>query len=685
MKKSVIAKILICIMFPAFFLLGGCDFDNNEIPKNAQLEQMQENLEKDPDFYKKFTYTYYNSDGKKLTASAFQEAYVFVDPGKDGRYDDRKTGKVVGFAELANREMSILSQDIAYKLLSVYGGVNTAENQSIEEIIKNIETGEIYNSTFNVKNDKVASLGKFEDDDKLKYNNDKEVKKYNLDDFFTLSLLNANKSEVDEKRITDENWKSISNMFVLEDAILGAGQGVIFDESTHQMVVSPIKDTSRVWQSEIVGANGLDSLATLIENKIRLIKTGGTNDVYVIDHLGFTNSEISSIKKVVLDEIIGEQNVANDEIAKSELVKNSNDVLVNQGVFVTLNDDGTINSSSAYGVKLQEYIDGTITLEQFSNLPEFKSYAKMFTYKAYTDVVNKIVDLAINNSEYDGDDLVDAEENPLYFLYPRISVMIVPGAYLGGESENFEENEDGEYNFDEIADKSEFNENYEPKTTMEPYLPSWKIISIVYKPDAVYGINQVTNERIDGVIVPDIDIAFVGEKGYVSLIESHISYIANGVNKVDPNNTMVSDILQEDVCPDMTASDYADNHYLSIFDITKLKREQLDEYVLKKFDGFDFVEKANESGSRMSITRVGTTDSTVYYSRVDGLPYLKSFMKYNEDEKGNLMLDMSCLGTSYVKLDINFINIKNNKNEDVTNSVKRTNVGIISIEPHTAG
>ncbi len=684
MKKSVIAKILVCIMFPAFFLLGGCDFNSDDIPKNAQLDQMQENLDKDPDFYKKFTYTYYNSDGKKLTTSAFQEAYVFVDPGKDGRYDDRKTGRVVGFAELSNREMSVLAQDIAYKLLSVYGGLGLEESQNIEEKIKNIETGEIYNSNFKVVNNKKDSLGIFEDADKTKYNNDKASKKYNLDDYFTLSLLSANKSEVDS--IADENWASISKMFVFEDAINGAGQGIIFDETTNQMIVSTIKDTSRAWQSVTAGANGLEALSTLIENKIRLIKTGGTNDVFVIDHLGFTSSEINDIKKTVLNEIIGANNVNLDESAKSDLIKNSNDVVANQGVFVTLNDDGTIKSSSAYSTKLQEYIAGTgISLEQFKNLPEFKSYANMFSYKAYTDVVDKIVDLALISAEYDGDELVDDEENPLYFLYPRISVMIVPGAYLGGESEDVEENEDGDYDFDEIADKSEFNENYDPKTTMEPYLPSWKIISIVYKPDEVYGINQVTNDRIDGVIVPDIDIAFVGEKGYVSLIESHISYYANGHNRVDPSTTMVSDILQEDVCPDMTASDYPDNHYLSIFDITKLDKDQLSDYVLKKYDGFDFVEKAGESGSRMTITRVGTTDSTVYFSRVDGLPYLHSFMKYNEDANGNLLLDMSCLGSSYVKLDINFLNIKNNNNEDVTNSVKRTNIGIISIEPHTAG
>lgn len=699
MKKSTIAKMLMCIMFPSVLMFGGCVGGDNGggLDSNPQLKDMVENTQNDPDYYKRFTYTYYDSNGNKLSTSAFSEAYVFVDPGKDGVYHDHKTGASVGFAELAMRELSTLSKDIAYKLMSVYGEETTVnDTQEISEDIKIIETGETITSQYKVKNSKSDSLGIFEDSDKAIYNTNYTNGVYRLDDMFTLSLLSINSGS---EMADDTNFEYFEEMFGLKNAISGGGFNVVFDiTSPNWFDTSDTLNSDRQWVVKNNGINTVDALATYIYDKLLSIKTGGSNDIYSIDHLGFTTSQIASIKSVILSDVIGTGNVNNDTISLQNLIENSADAVPAQGKYVSLNstivEGQTIfNGNSAFVNALTTYLTTKDTESNAESVLKqsvaYQSYVNMFGYKAYGVVVDKIVDLALNSSEYDAEDvLVNAEENPLYFLYPRVSVMIVPGEYLGGENTAEEDDlgDDEDYDFDEIADQSGYDENFEPSTTMEPYLPSWKIISIVYKPDAVYGINNVTEERIDGVIVSDLDLAFVGEEGYSSVIESRVSYVSNGTQIVSGDDARVQDILIDDICPDMSASNYPDNHYLTLFDMTKMEKEQLLSCVLGTYNGFDFIQEAENASSGLSIYRVGTTDSTVYFNRVDGLPYKKSFMKYNEDSEGNLTLDMSsCLGSNYVKIDVNFLQIEDSLGNDVLNVVKRTNLGIISIEPHTAG
>ncbi len=698
MKKSTIAKILMCIMFPSVLMFGGCvgDGDNSGLSIDPKLDEIIQNTQDDPDYYKKFTYTYYNSKGKKISASAFSEAYVFVDPGKDGSYYDYKTGSSVGFAELATRELTTLSSNIAYRLMAVYGDDTVGSSKTIEENIKVIETGETKTSQYKIKLNKTDSIGVFEDADKNTYTSNYVNNIYRFDDMYTLSLLSVN----DGSQMSDDtNFAYFSEMFSLKNAISGGGFNVEFNPANTNWFSKDNTNlnSDRQWIINNGGITSIDALSEYIYGKLLSIKTGGSNDIYSIDHLGFTTSQIASIKSIILSDVIGSGNVSYDLAALNNIKTNSSDSVFEQGERVNISEfygQTMISGSSAFMSALSIFdsekannIDAA--KESFMSNYAYQMYVNMFGYKAYNVVVDKIVDLALNSNEYDPDDqLINSTTNPLYFLYPRVAVMIVPGIYLGGESEEdddyLEEDED-EYDFDEIADKSGYDENYEPVTTLEPYLPSWKIISIVYKPDEVYGINNVTEERIDGVVVSDIDIAFVGEEGYTSIIESSVSYVAKGNQVLSGNTARVQDVLVDDICPDMSSSSYPDNHYLTLFDITKTEKDQLTNYVLGKYNGFDFTEEAKNANSGLSIYRVGTADSTVYYNRVDGLPYSSSFMKYVEDGDGNLNLDMStCLGTNYVKIDVNFLQIEDEQGNDVLDMVKRTNLGIISIEPQTA-
>lgn len=699
MKKSTIAKILMCIMFPSMLMLGGCvdsGSDDGGLNDNPQLKDMVENTQDDPDYYKKFTYTYYDSDGKQLKTSAFKEAYVFVDPGKDGSYFDHKTGASVGFAELASRELTTLSNDIAYRLMAVYGDDSIESSREINENIKVIETGETITSQYKLKNIYSDSLDVYEETDKTIYNANYTNGVYRLDDMYTLALLSVKGGS---QASDDTYFDYFSQMFSLKNAISGGGFNVEFNSSNPNWFGKTGSiNSDRQWNIKNGGINSVDALAVYIYDKLLSIKTGGSNDIYSIDHLGFTISQIANIKSMILSDVIGTGNVNYDTVALENIKANSSDIITEQGCYVTAHTDivegqTMFGGNTAFLTALNTYIaekeSSSIAESKFKSDIAYDSYVNMFAYKAYNLVVDKIVDLALNSNEYDAEgELVDSTKNPLYFLYPRVAVMIVPGAYLGGEGDEdddyLEEGEDG-YDYDEIADKSGYDENFEPATTMEPYLPSWKIISVVYKPDAVYGINNVTEERIDGVVMSDLDIAFVGEEGYTSIIESSVSYVANGNQILNGDDARVQDILVDNVCPDMTASSYPDNHYLTLLDMTKMEKDQLLNCVLGAYNGFDFVEESKKEGSGLSIYRVGTTDSTVYYNRVDGLPYSSSFMKYVEDSEGNLILDMStCLGTNYVKIDVNFLQIEDSQKNNVTASVKRTNLGIISIEPQTA-
>lgn len=683
-------------MLPAFLLLGGCDMgETAEI--DDDLQDIIDNVTDDPNYYDKFTYTYYTSAGKKLQTSAFSEVYVFVDPGKDGSFYDKKTGHNVGFAELADRELKTLSKDIAYKLFSVYGESDVLnETMYIEQSIKDLTTSDTYNSDYKVKITNQTSLGDFIEADKTVYLKAYPLNKYSFDDIFTLSLLNVNCS--DGATTGDENLSVVKSMFQFNNAMSGYGFNVNFSDSDYFSIAST-SNADRSWNSVNLGKANLSDLAMFIYEKILEIKSGG-NNIYNIDRLGFTTAEIASIKSVILNEVIGASNVNADNAALQNIIKNSNDVVQDQGEYITLNPDlvsgkTIVNGNNEFNTAFENYLNGNLTIDAFKATDAFGEYASMFEYKAYETIVDAIVDEALNSPEYNGSDLVDANESPLYFMYPRIAVMIVPGIYLGGDSDDYNEDveEDEDYDFEEIIDKSEYDENYEPVTTLQPCLPSWKIISVVYKPDDIYGINNSTEKRIDGVLVPSLDITFVGEEGYVASIENNVTYVAGDVEMVDPNTTFVSDDLQEDVCPDLSST--TKNHYIELFDISKV--DDINDYVLGAYNGYDFVEESKKDGSTLNISKVKveSQDSTVYFNQVNGLPYMKniknednsltSFIQYEEDIDGKLHLNMEMLGSNYVKIDVNFLEIKDLNGNDITSVVKRTKLGIISLEPHTGG
>lgn len=692
MKKSKLAKILLCVMLPAFVMLGGCDYTGDyNWNNNDDLKDMLENLNKDPDYYKRLTYTYYDNNGKQLNTNVFKEAYVFVDPGKDGTYFDHKTGESVGFAELASRELTTLSQDIAYKLMSVYGDDSIAITQEISEDIKTIETNNTLTSQYKIKNNKADSLGTFEEVDKNIYKNNYVNNKYRLDDMYTLSLLSVNNNG---QMADDTNINYFKSMFSLKNAINGVGFNVEFD-TTNQNWLSKteVSNSNRQWNTVNAGLNNIDALSNYLYDKILSIKTGGSNNIYSIDCLGFTTGQVQSIKNMILNDVIGSGNINNDTIALNNIIANSSDTLSEQGVYVQIDSsafDGTIFWGNT---AVLEAIDTYVAQKDIDSNAErilkntlaFQNYLNMFEYKAYEVVVDKIVELALNNSEYNNDQLVDAEKHPLYFLYPRIAVMIVPSAYFGGDlglnEEEMEELENSNYN--DLLDKYGSNYNFNDiSSTLEKFLPSWKILSIVFKPEDVYGINNVTEDRIDGVIVTDLELTFAGQEGYTSIIESTVSYVSNGNQMLDANSASLQDKLVGDACPDIKDEEYSSSHYITLVDLSKVDSTKINDYVIAKYDGFDFSVEAEKENSTISVNRVDVSENA-YYNRVDGLPYDSSFVKYTEDSDGNLILDMdACLGNNYVKVDINFLEIKDMQNKnDVTDSVKRTDLNILIIEP----
>ena len=723
MKRRWLASLICFLMLSSVLLFSACSVLNGEAPENSDTQNMIDNYGKVD--YEAFTYTYYNADGRNvlgpaLINSAFNEAYVFVDPGSEGTYYDKKTNATLTFVQLLEKEVGLLSADLAYRLIATYSDTNSEIFYKKQDLYTIIEQEMVhFDSTYKVQYAMEDALGADLDSDTLFTDaviDATTPARYYVEDEYFLSLL-AGLNNIDESGVTQTNKDNFKNIlkkyFVLNqdasalsvNAIAGAGFGTTINKSLNIENPTSVANTDHDWVvMDTIGEYNPDTieskLAEVLYDLIIDVKSGNTS-IENIDHLGFTEDEKALLKEKLIAEIIGEDNYNYDMACLDNIIKNSSDIDSEKGKYVTINADNRINGNVSFETLFSQIKERLVTAgspedvdyvnyyNQFMNEPDVVNYLKMFDYKAYDIGLDAIVKNVFLSPQYNNEILVpntgENSEN-LYQLFPRVQVYIVPGMYLGGEYDESMEEDLGEepedYDFDEIADKSDFNVDEEPKKTMEPYLPPWKILSVVYKPGNVYGINRVTEERIDGIIVPDIDIAFVGEEGYTSVIESTITYVTDGNVVIPAGEKFLSTELIDDVCPDMTAEDYPDEHYMKLFELTETTGDDLDKYILKEYDGVDLKVLAAEN-EKIRIGKVSTTGGKVYYEKVDGLPVDENFLTLTESQSGNI-IDMPGLGNYYLKLDINFNKIADVNGNNITASQKRTNLGVISIEPHTA-
>lgn len=726
MKKRWLACIMSFLMLSSVFLFSACDFSESG-DTDPKLQSIIDANNNGVDF-NSFTYTYFDEDGRALLGSAFKEAYVFVDPGSEALYYDNKTDSSVSFADLVEREADTIAENLAHRLIATYGShitSNVVINQQIIEGADSNHSAEILESIYNIKFDSSDSLG---DNIKESTSFNEEVLiendpiRYYLDDKYMLSLLMGIKNIIDTDfsegnlQTIKDDLNTLKQYFLFDeyvpegeeaiDVVIMSGAGFNFTINNKLEIIKATADADNLHQWEIyntLGSVDLEGLKEELKNLVLDVKSGLTTDSSVVDHLGFTTNDLQKLKELIVERIIGEENYDYDNECLSAIIMSSSNNTSDLGAYVTLNKDDLdnirINGTSEFEIEYQNIkdvfasgvsdLEKTEAYEAFIANVETQNYLKMFDYKGYELALDAMINGVFTSPQYinDGENDISVTNENLYPLFPRIQVMIVPGIYLGGEydesmEEDLEEDEEGNYDYQDMADKSGYDPTSEPVTTMEPYLPSWKIISIVYKPGDYYGVNNVTDVQIDGVIVPDMDIAFVGEVGYTSIVESTVTYMADGNKVLSAGEIFVSDELVDDICPDMTASEYPDNHYLTLFDLINTKPEDLDRYVLSGYNGVDLRDMASEN-DKIKLGKITTTDGSVYYEQVDGLPVDESFLTLVETETGPV-ISMPGLGDNYLKLDINFNKITDVNRNDITAVKKRTELGIITIEPHTA-
>ena len=755
MRKRWLASLICFIMLSSVVLFsactGGSDATSDTDPK---LQGILDSVEEGVDF-EAFTYTYYDADGRKLLGSAFKEAYVFVDPGSDGLYYDKKTKSTITFADMAEREADTLAQNLAHRLIATYGDHTIADIVISEEIKEGIDTNlsaDVLESDYSIRFNTANALGEnIKENTQFKDEviNESTPSRYFLNDEYLLSLLMGihDVTEAGVPQAVLDDFAVLKKFIVLDEIVKegetpenvvvmsGAGFDATINKEVEIIASTATANTDHEW--EIMKLGSSDPIFDVLKNQlveiILQVKSGLSMSYENIDHLGFTKNDLTYLKSLIIENIIGEANYEYDMEGFEAILDASSNQISYADYYVTLNKDDAenirINGSSQFETEYQsiktkydsiksekEDLDEMLAslgasddtykaaLEEYNknyelyiqNYNTFMSdhvtqdYIKMLNYKGYDVALDAMIESALNSPQFILEEAIPEEgvgAESLYPVFPRIQVLIVPGMYLGGEydesmEEDLEEDEEGNYDYEDMANKSEFDATQEPVTTMEPYLPFWKILSIVYKPDDVYGVNNVTSEQINGIIIPDMDIAFVGEVGYTSMIESTISYVVGGNEVIPPGEKFVTDELVDDVCPDMTASDYPDNHYISLFDLLKTEKEDLNNYVMGAYNGVD-IKTLAETNDQIKIGKITTSDGTVYYEQVDGLPVDEDFITLVETESGNV-ISMPGLGENYLKLDINFNKITTTDGADVTNTKKRTELGIITVEPHTA-
>ncbi len=458
MKHNLFKKLLSLILLLPAFMFAGCDL--------LTIKPSDEYSGTTPDK----THT--------TSGDPFLGAYVIVDPGSDAMFDDAYTGRQQTFAQLIDRQFNVLSEEITYRLLAVYGD-ETAER--LEE--KEITFAEEYVLDVpkaNIITDSSAA-GNLIDANNIN----------------TWSYINS---------FITGTGDIVPNAFKTQNAILGGNKFVITEsqgEATGGF--STEVNTERKW---LVNATNIKaSLELAMLKAVSGINDNKQNCINAIDHLGFTENDINNIIKAIYKDVIGENNIAEDEINKQNLIS-------------------TIANIGGTDLIIPDNYMAVVEDRQETSANEQEVWRTSHEYKAYTLLVTSIIESAIANGQ------VSVSTN-VYSDLPRANVLFMDIYTLQGTSkEEVEDAENGDIDYDYETDAE--------VPPLEKYLDDLRIISIILIPNQVTSSpNMFVNGelvadesiKLDGFILGSIDFALSGEDGYNSTLYADIEIMAKG-NKI---------------------------------------------------------------------------------------------------------------------------------------------------------
>lgn len=412
------ATILIVI---CLFLCGGC------LGNNAQIDSSSSGSGSTTPSESKI--------GNPICDGADADDYylgclLLTDATALGKYYDNVTESVVSFSDLIDREIETFLKQLVYSLNIIYGNNSTfpsnssTDSYSLSSAWANNSNLIVFAQTLL---DNSHSCG-------------------NIGGTYTFNC------EACQSRLAGLNGQEIEdNPLNYENAILG---GYSYDSAT-KLFTSNL-NTTRQWLYR-GGTEDIDSLKIAIA-KILCVGDYNANITYDyclenIDHLGYTDYELELLKTYVLDEIIGEANVAYD---------NSLSAMIGPSITITSGDSNTGN---------------------------FLTNNTLHDYKSYTYVVDKLVSRMVelgtggsyplSNGQYPQVGVVD-----VYSVYPNLARINIEfkkfseiSSAVNGISEadvaNMSEEELNEW----YRNMESNNSNPEPCFT-----PQSKLLSIIFLP-----------------------------------------------------------------------------------------------------------------------------------------------------------------------------------------------------------
>ncbi len=632
MKKTRLKKFLSLILLLPAFLLAGCDgFVSTEgvtVPGAV-------------------------SPDKSHTTSEypFLGAYVVIDPGSDGEFDDGYSSKKnVKFTELLERQFDTISKDVAYRLSLVYGNSDT-------EISKEIQFGTT--------------------DHKVSIEKHNIIKEMNG---ITAVSLDANKVDtwaflndfvegtVDS---TDVNLNILKQAFKTKGAIEGGYNydGIVeeTDEGGNTIQKGQFSTTINPAFKWSVSSSELEvKIKQAIIKAVSGIVGSEEEQLKAINHLGFTASDKEKMLAAILNDVIGETAINNDKSNKESLQR----ILGKGG-----SDELTITAE--FNKKVNDSAD---TL----NIDEHEEWKKAHEYKAYELIVKQIIETAINAGNV-------TEDVDIYSTLPRAQVMYMDIYTLQGTSKEEVDKIQNATSEDENFDYTE-NEDYqyiegEEIPPLEKYLPDMNLISIILLPNAVTSSpNKFENGKLvpdtsikyDGFILGSIDFAMSGEAGYNSTLYADIEIKAKGKSiTVDGEHNFSSNSVElygDRIPENDDESNY--NVYIDLLPEEYVKdggNISKQDMLIGGYDGksiedpaygFSYTNLKSENGGSYKLYKLKTgTD----------------FMGYGD---GGVSFES---GNNYVKVNFIFTEIFNasdtNKQNNIVNTKVNTLINLLSFNP----
>lgn len=564
---------------------------------------------------------------------AFGDAYVFVDPGAGYQVYDHYSESTQTFETLVDRQIVAMSDVIYTAINRIYidGTIavrqpdGTMENLPVSST--SYDFGRSQEGMDAIISDSLDVVN-FDDPDYIAAS--EEPSSINLQNIFSFSVLSGMDIQNDWRAQLDLNGDGVYEVeshilnlayaplggFKLEDISMDVGG----ETKYYSKFYDAYTDDSAYFNFEEEYAWkfwGFDSFPTRIEDlqeslkedlkmviaaALSGIETEGSYDpdeynrmLNTIDHLGYTETDLTNIKNQILDNIIGQNALKKDEENFKRL----------KGL------DGV--GLSVSGNKI------SVSVDDFNNLFENGGDDGQY-YKGYEVVIDAIVDQAINLTH---EDLSGTEESETLFPeLPRVEIFKMDSWDLMDYAE--EESEESEESSDEVIDDPE-----NVKFT-EKFGKFQKIVGILLMPKHVYGERTlavkengewVTNEDgsvklkteiVEGFILIGAETVFLTEpdKKNVTL---KVNYEVHTAEKTLNTESEITNVYPEKPEPTDTAS-YTSTTTIDVDKQEIISNEEsvIKGYRIKGYDGYQI------SGTGEILDNLGESKGITLGIRTEG-------------------------------------------------------------------